>query len=163
MKQRTVVPIETRFWMSVNKTPSCWLWTAGRSGGWGQNRYGSIGKGRRGQGSILAHRLSWILHFGEIPEGLSVLHKCDNTLCVNPEHLFLGTPKDNMQDMVKKGRRKGGKKPLGKNLIKAINALYDQGLSETAIAKVYNISRTHAHKYYANAKEWVKKDGNKYS
>lgn len=51
-----------------------------------------------------AHRISWIVNFGDIPEGLWVLHKCDNPICVRPEHLFLGTAKENTDDMIKKGR-----------------------------------------------------------
>lgn len=75
----------------------CWLWTAAvDSGG-----YGTIGF----QGTtIKAHRASWLIHRGAVPDGAMVLHRCDMPCCVNPEHLFLGNQTDNMRDMVKKGR-----------------------------------------------------------
>lgn len=74
----------------------CWLWLAGTSAG----GYGLFfNKGR-----IMAHRFSYQLHRGTIPQGLRVCHSCDNPPCVNPKHLWLGTPKDNTQDMMNKGR-----------------------------------------------------------
>jgi len=76
----------------------CWLWEAYVS----PNGYGTFSVEGKTQG---AHRVSYFLHKGEIPTGAYVLHKCDNTICVNPEHLFLGTQLDNMKDMAKKGRR----------------------------------------------------------
>jgi hypothetical protein len=84
-----------RFWSWVNKTGNCWEWSG--SGG----RYGRIKINRE---KISTHRLSYLLHFGPIPEGLFVCHKCDNGKCVRPDHLFLGTAQDNTDDMVRKGR-----------------------------------------------------------
>jgi hypothetical protein len=79
---------------------NCWDWLSYKNpSGYGQTKIG----GRNGK-HILAHRLSWIVYFGEIPEGMHVCHKCDNPSCVNPNHLFLGTNLDNIKDRMKKGR-----------------------------------------------------------
>ena len=95
-----VQPIENRFWPFVNKTESCWLWT----GSCNPNGYGQISRERRGMNPVLAHRLSWRIHFGEDPGGNCVLHHCDNPKCVRPDHLFLGDMADNTHDMMKKKR-----------------------------------------------------------
>ncbi len=102
---RTPLPLSSRFKgkYRVDLASGCWLWTATKTkGGYG---CASIEGGRKGIWTT-AHRVSWVLFRGLIPKGLYVLHKCDNPSCVNPEHLFLGTQKDNMLDMVGKGRDK---------------------------------------------------------
>jgi len=85
-----------RFFDKVHKTDSCWNWTASTRNGYGAFKINGKVEG--------AHRVSWVLNNGEIPEGLFVCHKCDNPRCVNPEHLFLGTASDNMKDCYNKGR-----------------------------------------------------------
>lgn len=91
-------PLTERFWARVDVVVgSCWVWT----GAVGDHGYGRITeKGKR----YRAHRMAWLINCGEIPEGLSVLHKCDNPSCVNPDHLFLGTQKVNIADGIQKGR-----------------------------------------------------------
>jgi hypothetical protein len=96
-------PLAERFWAKVDVAgpEDCWVWTAAL----GSTGYGHLGGNRRrAQPDYKAHRLSWELHHGPIPEGLSVLHRCDNPPCVNPAHLFLGTQRDNVIDAVQKGR-----------------------------------------------------------
>lgn len=75
----------------------CWIWT-GALTSWG---YGKIGAGKKTQ---RAHRVSWELFIGPIPDDMNVLHRCDTPSCINPDHLFLGTFKDNTQDCIRKGR-----------------------------------------------------------
>lgn len=95
---------EQRFWNKVNITDAerCWGWTGAKQ----SNGYGNL---RRNKKWLLAHRYSFSLKHGEINNRLMVLHKCDNRLCVNPNHLFLGTAKDNTVDMMNKGRCGGYK------------------------------------------------------
>jgi len=96
--------IEERFWPKVEKSDGCWLWRGGK----GPRGYGWISLGRKNDGGESAHRVSWRLHFGEIPDGMFVCHRCDVRRCVNPTHLFLGTHEDNMRDMREKGRAPSG-------------------------------------------------------
>jgi hypothetical protein len=89
--------VATRLWDRVDTTGECWEW----QGALYPAGYGIIGLDG---GSHATHRLSWEIVNGPIPDGLFVCHKCDNRKCVRPDHLFLGTQKDNMRDMIAKGR-----------------------------------------------------------
>ena len=102
--QRAMKPIADRFWIKVDKSiaSGCWEWqSAIRGNGYGAFFTHLIEEGRKCHG---AHRYSWMLANGPIPDGLWVLHKCDNRICVNPDHLFLGDRTDNMRDCAQKGR-----------------------------------------------------------
>jgi len=92
-----------RFWQKVEikSLVDCWTWLGASRGG-----YGLVwGEGKTHK---TAHRVAWELVYGKIPVGMFVLHKCDNPACVNPSHLFTGSPQDNMDDMVAKGRSRRG-------------------------------------------------------
>lgn len=132
--------LEQRFWPKVDKRDGCWGWNASRH----KQGYGFIGAGGGGK-VVKAHRASWIIHFGEIPQGKCVLHKCDNPECTNPEHLFLGTQTDNIRDMMKKGRHvpsKGedqGCSKLSESQVLCIRARADE--QATALASEYGVDR----------------------
>jgi hypothetical protein len=90
----------SRFHSRIQKTESCWLWNGNKD----RHGYGLIViSGHHGR-QVRAHRASWVFSNGSIPEGLFILHRCDNPPCVNPDHLFLGTQADNVKDMCSKGR-----------------------------------------------------------
>lgn len=128
--------IVERFWAKVQKTDSCWLWTGSVSQSLKSREkkwfYGMVfarwASDPPRTKTIRAHILSWILHQGPIPVGKHVLHNCpggDNTLCVNPAHLWLGTHEENMADMKRKGRANGhGPGRLTPNQVRTIRALY---------------------------------------
>lgn len=102
---RKPLPLEDKFWPRVVKTEGCWLWTGKSTTPTG---YGLISIRR--SGNISSHRASWMIHYGSIPDGKWVLHHCDNPKCVRPDHLFLGTAKDNSRDRDTKGRGAKGEK-----------------------------------------------------
>jgi hypothetical protein len=137
--------LEQRFWPKVSRTGSCWLWTANRTRGRdGSKRYGLIGAGRRGEGTLYAHRVSWEIHNGPVPEGLKVLHTCDNPQCVRPDHLFLGTQADNIADMLAKGRRSRSGPHPGTG---AKSKLTDEQLRQLRIDGTTHTMRQLAEKY----------------
>jgi hypothetical protein len=138
-----IIPIETRFWAKVQKTDGCWLWTDTLT----DKGYGKISVKTNGKWKPdLAHRVSYELHYGSIPSGLHVCHQCDNPQCVRPDHLFLGTNDDNIQDKMNKGRQMRGTKA------KAAKMTEDQvleirqrfaagGITKVALAQEYGIGK----------------------
>jgi hypothetical protein len=134
-----------RFWSHVDRRDSseCWNWTAYTGK---RHLYGQMRLTGRGGKMVRAPKFSWILHNGLIPNGLYILHTCDNPKCVNPNHLFLGDQKANMDDMKKKGRdnkakgEKTGKAKLTSNKIIEIRGLFESGISRKDIAYMFNVS-----------------------
>lgn len=100
---RTHAPIEERFWRYVDKRSEseCWEWLGAIDGG----KYGQLKGSGKSASSYRAHRISYQIHHGDIPDGFVVMHTCDNRTCVNPLHLVLGTQQENVLDCKCKGRR----------------------------------------------------------
>lgn len=132
---------EMRFWGNVKRggPDECWEWQAGLHAkfGYGRMRWGTDWHDE------LAHRISWMLHVGDIPDETPfVLHRCDNPPCVNPAHLFLGTHDDNMHDMIGKGRRRTPVERRGKLSeadVRRIKALLGR-VSVYELAKFFGVS-----------------------
>jgi hypothetical protein len=131
---------EERFWLKVDKSSGhgpwgdCWLWTAAKDKkGYGRF-YGFPGERRQAQ----AHRVSWRLAHGDIPEGISVLHSCDVPACENPAHLFLGTNDDNLEDMRRKGRMYC---KLSDADVDGIRGQFAAGTSARTLARQFNVAR----------------------
>ncbi len=130
------IPFEDRYVVEPNT--GCWLWTRAMY----HHGYGSCSRGACGEG--YAHRWSWTIHNGPIPNGMQVLHKCDVKHCVNPAHLFLGTQLDNIRDMDRKGRRvrmgpRGEAAPSAKLTVCQILEIRQDGRPASAISPEYGV------------------------
>lgn len=134
------------FWSRVKKTKSCWDYVGTKNvDGYGWARH--MGK------NMGAHRYSWILSNGNIPDGLHVLHKCDNPSCVKPAHLYLGTHQKNMRDRADRRRCKHQK--LSRGDVSKIKEMRKMGATCQQIADKFGISNGHASEiargiYYVN-------------
>jgi hypothetical protein len=143
MKAIRHTPLAERFWLFVDKSDGCWEWR-GFCVPDGYGRLKNDGK------QLKAHRVSWELHNGPIPDGMWVLHHCDNRKCVRPDHLFLGTHQDNMDDMTTKGRRptcdSHGMAKLTREQVAAMRQARKEGLSYSEIGKAFGVHNTTAHR-----------------
>jgi len=138
-----------RFWAKVNKTDGCWIWTAYLC----PDGYGYIHT-KHGRPKIGAHIASWILHVGSVPKGMCVCHNCpqgDTPSCVNPDHLWIGTQRENVLDRDKKGgsgaeKRTGvlnGLSKLNEDQVEQIRSLYAAGLrTQVSLAEEYGVVQT---------------------
>lgn len=142
-----------RLWHKIKKVGDCWEWQGART----EKGYGRLSINNRDK---RAHRVAWELTYGPIPQGLLVCHHCDNPSCINPNHLFIGTHQDNINDAIKKGfpngwssgGQSGEKHPQAKlNIItvKKMRELHKKGMTERKLAKMFHIGRTQAHRVVA--------------
>lgn len=142
--------LRARFEAKIFITETCHLWTGSLDG----HGYGQISAGGHKSYPCATHRVSWIINHGPIPDGLLVLHRCDNPPCVWDEHLFLGTSGTNAQDCVQK--RRSNRKCLSPEDVASVRELLQAGLTQTTIAECFGVThrvigRIKAGTYY----QWV--------
>ena len=132
--------------ITINPITKCWEWNGSKRRGYGRMTVGSRTDGTRR--SVSAHRVSYELYHGEIPDGMEVCHTCDNPCCVNPEHLFIGTRQDNVDDRERKGRNitfTGEEQPCAKLTKKAVkDARWERAYKGTSFQKLadkYGVSK----------------------
>jgi len=155
-----------RFWSKIDKNGPvpehmphlgpCWIWTAFKT----PAGYGKIATTRPFY-PIFAHHASWIIHFGPIPHGLWVLHKCDTPPCLRPDHLFLGTCKDNCNDRDSKGRGRiprgeehGSHKLTTVEVVKIRDLYAAGGISQRALGEMFRVSERAVH-WIVHRRHWA--------
>lgn len=145
IKYRKRTPLKIRLWRRIQKAgpDDCWPWT----GGCCPRGYGRIGNDEKKMRNVLTHRAAYEDAIGPVPEGLNVLHRCDNPPCCNPAHLWLGTRADNNADMAAKGRANGGglkgqKNGNAKLTNKQAAKIFAAKGSQTSIAARYGVSQS---------------------
>ena len=153
MKSGTTIPLDERFWSKVDRREpeQCWEWKAGKN----KTGYGLFwidGKQQK------AHRASYQLHHGPIPDGLHVLHSCDNPSCVNPAHLHLGTQADNMREKMERGRSPSGEahgraKLISKQVDQIRSSYASGGVTKKQLADRFEVSRRQISDI-VNGKSW---------
>ena len=151
--EKRLIRNSERFWSKV-RCPSvgCWVWVAGTD----RDGYGRIWINGN---TLMAHRYSWEIHFGPIPEGLNVLHHCDNPPCIRPSHIFTGTAADNNRDCRNKGRHgcginhgsAQGTSKLTEIKVRVIRA-YENVISKKGLAEIFKVDATtisHIHSHHS--------------
>ena len=129
-------PVKERFERKFRVTPGCWIWMDAKRGGYGRFRVGDS--------KVTASRYSYELYVGPIPEGMDILHRCDNPSCVNPDHLLPGTHDENMLDMVEKGRNsknRGESNSKAKLTAEQVLEIRADTRSQGVIAKQYGVGQ----------------------
>ena len=151
-----LLPLAVRFAKRyvVNTETGCWEWSGGHST-FGHGTMARGGIGSAGKTKVPAHRVSYELYCGPVPDGLCVLHKCDVPRCVNPDHLFLGTKADYTADKLSKGREKRGTDlPQAKLTPDAVKGIRQSSLTQRELAEAYNVSEAAVWKVLAG-KSWT--------
>jgi len=152
IKWNSDLPFDERFWekVDIKSIDECWPWKAALDGkGYGQIR----SKGKQ----LISSRIAWELTNGPIPEGMLILHKCDNRTCCNPNHLYIGTHSDNMQDRENRNRAPNAGRPpsIPNEIIKTIKQLYKEGNSQMSMSRQFGISQPYI-SYILHGKARVK-------
>ncbi len=125
-----------RFWDKVDKSDDCWEWQGYCLKGHGRFLYDGYVQ--------YAHRVSWQINVGEIPEGMCVLHKCNNKPCVNPDHLYIGDYQDNAIDRSKDGTNTKMKLDAGE--VRLLRDLFDDGVHYKSLMWLFGIGETTVHR-----------------